>query len=318
MEFNDYLTFEEDPYLQDFSTCALFPPDSVVHTKENEKTEKEAKGKYFKYPPAKRHNLIKLGCAFPFSIDWTRFLRLLTEENTAVVEIVRNPNQLRTLSKCLRQLTYDNLLIKSKCKTQLFPIQVVLLSGAVEEGACICLPTKEDLTNLFSFGHQKYPVQQQAFKDTNERKRSELTRLHHKRLANLRKKRKVARRAAAGDTCKNFDLRARLNDLDSKSEVEKYNREMNKLWLNDNPEQVILKQDRKIIGFTGYAHFSFLRGKSAGAGCIVVGQLEQLLELHSEENIAKGKGHRGVYVLVRNWASSLTYYWARLEYPTGI
>lgn len=287
---------------------AQVPLDFIEYSENCKKHEEDRRAKYFGRPPAKRQNLLKLGCAFPFSVDWSRFLRYagkLSDSIQPPIRVIRKMTDIRIVAESLRRKIPEKLVLDDSL---LLSVEVTLICGTVEECAAICIPTSDDYELLASPKHTEVHIIQDPFPDANERKRSTLSHQHIKKLAHLRKKRKKARRAMDPTS---FDLVSRLKELNSKEESEHFNRTMNKLWLVSDVEDVLSKQNREVMGFTTYGHFSFLRGKCAATGYVSVGQMRKLLQ---EQSISKCKG-KHLFVLVRNWASTLTYHWARLNYP---
>lgn len=78
--------------------CYL-PPDSNAGEKEEKRIEFEMKQRYFKLPPSKRVNYVKLGIKSPFICPWKVLLKdwgsPQSPENA--IFVLRNKNSLDTL-----------------------------------------------------------------------------------------------------------------------------------------------------------------------------------------------------------------------------
>ncbi|ODN03153.1 Ribonucleases P/MRP protein subunit POP1 [Orchesella cincta] len=306
LEFNEYLTFETESF-KGFTSSTYFPPDITHFPVSNASHHDEKKKKYFMYSPSKRENLIKLGCAFPFSVDWQRFLKFSFKLNEADVDVrvIRETQDLQKLAEyLLSKQKGKNISDLDVDDTQLVPVRLDLLNGCVSEGGCICLPTEKDLeirrnANWKPTDH----IHQEVLVDVNETKRQDLRNAHQKKLACLGKKRKKARRASrVVDESEKESFDSRINELDSKAEVEAYNTQMANLWIDDDVEKVLAKQTREVIGFVTYSHYSYRSGQFAAFGYITLRQLKKLTFL---------KQH--MLVLVRDWSSALEYRWAKMS-----
>lgn len=86
---SESLTFE-------MGYCYL-PPDSTAGEQEEQRLELELKDKYFKRPPSKRVNYIKLGINSPFKCQWTILLNDWCDDKITDYFILRDKNILMQL-----------------------------------------------------------------------------------------------------------------------------------------------------------------------------------------------------------------------------
>lgn len=81
-----------------------FPPDSAAGKLEEKRIENELKEKYFRLPPSKRVNYIKLGINSPFICPWDLLLKDWCEEHIYDFFVLRNRqllNQIQVILFCL-------------------------------------------------------------------------------------------------------------------------------------------------------------------------------------------------------------------------
>ncbi|CAL8129569.1 unnamed protein product [Orchesella dallaii] len=306
LEFEEYLTFEMESF-NGFTSSTYLPPDISTFSASNSSHHDAKKAKYFSYAPDKRSNLIKLGCAFPFSVDWERFLKFtfnLGIDAAVDVKIVRKREDLLELSNYFFSKRKKRETVELNiADTFLVPVKLYLVNGCVSDGGCICLPTEEDYGSVGSVRwRDTVNVHQDPLEDIHEAKRHDLRNKHQKKLAKLAKKRKSARKASRfADDNDKLSFETRLKELDSQVSVEAYNNQMNQLWVNENVEEVLAKQTREVMGFVSYSHFSYKFGQSAALGYVTLRQMKNVKFVKDQ-----------MLVLVRDWSRTLEYRWANL------
>lgn len=76
---------------------SYFPPDSEAGRQEEKRIEAELKDKYFRLPPSKRVNYIKLGINSPFVCPWKVLLEDWSTINVNDYFVLRDRNILHIL-----------------------------------------------------------------------------------------------------------------------------------------------------------------------------------------------------------------------------
>lgn len=87
---------ETESLALEMGECYL-PPDSEAGKANEERIELELKDKYFKLPPKKRENYIKLGIVSPFSCPWKLLLKDWTHKSVNDFYVLRDRTVLYNL-----------------------------------------------------------------------------------------------------------------------------------------------------------------------------------------------------------------------------
>lgn len=142
-------------------------PDTEADFEDEERTYRELKEKYFKYPPSKRPNFVKLGIAAPFHFPWHK---LVTEWSTELsistrdqdknlpFFVMRERSLLRGLGSLLCHVGQRNMLKSLISRNRLCipayanAIVAIHLSvvgrGGLVRFAVVCAPNADDLAEL--------------------------------------------------------------------------------------------------------------------------------------------------------------------------
>lgn len=259
----------------------IIQPDTQAGMEEETRVSKEYTDKFFRLPPNKRVNYIKLGIECPFSHPWLKLLNEWLPNSADKFYIVRDKVVLQNIQKLLNN-TNEKVSVNFK-KPCLVPIKISHIKrGTSKRFSIICLPEQNDLrTNSEPVEHLHV--------DQHQNTRKQLRTEHQKELRKLRRKR--IRKREAGKEVKNTE-----------EMVAKYSQIMRSLWLPD-PENVKNFCSRETFGFVTQGDFSFTNAKGQSIGYIVLRALPKLLHRN---------GKKKNLVLVRD-TNSRQYRFATIE-----
>lgn len=209
----------------------FLPPDSITGSEEESVTGKDLRDSYFRLPPNKRPNFIKLGVACPFQCEWSllirdwvceisnsleradlppgvseaapsffvlRDLKLLQKINeflnTGWSTLNRSHEERTSVQTLLSQLpSYPNQMFS------LLPVRVeALQKGVTEDMSLICIPSPEDVACIDSLVRGAGPAES-PFMDNNHEERQRIKEEHTKLLLRLRRRRVRAKRKKEED-----------------------------------------------------------------------------------------------------------------------
>ncbi|XP_015596300.1 ribonucleases P/MRP protein subunit POP1 [Cephus cinctus] len=304
-------------------------PDTSAYVREALNTKLEMMERYFRYPPNRRVNFVKLGISSPFYCEWKILMREWTDMDDFYV--LRNKNLLSHLETSISNR--KSMLGKNKNRKgrkfnvqstitpldkTLFPDDNCLIPVkiSIEKRGCpknfsvICLPSTDDLKNYENNNNWSGPVQS-IQKDPNENKRKLLRRGHlailkRLRRQRVRRKRKLENRQnilqEKGSDINLVEIMKRVRRKTIKPNrgiIEKQAQVMSSLYL---PKCTKVKNscDREVMGYVVQGDFSFTESKGIGLGYVVLPSLFSLTD----------KGNN--IVLVRN-TTTRQYRIARLE-----
>ncbi|XP_004931529.2 ribonucleases P/MRP protein subunit POP1 [Bombyx mori] len=258
-----------------------FPPDSAAGKLEEKRIENELKEKYFRLPPSKRVNYIKLGINSPFICPWDLLLKDWCEEHIHDFFVLRDRQLLNQIQDSIdRKKLMPEIENSNSC---LIPVYLTLKSrGNLKRHALICLPEVTDASNiktLFEPHHE----------DPNEKHRKQKRKEHLKELKKFRKNRiKLKKQGHASNVTK------RTN------EPSEYVRNMRQLWLPSKIDSVRFIGTRQVLGYLSMGALSFSEARSCGIGYVAYNALSELLKMGQNR------------VLVRN-VSSRKYWLANIQ-----
>ncbi|XP_045495916.1 ribonucleases P/MRP protein subunit POP1 [Colias croceus] len=242
-----------------------FSPDSNSGRIEGKRIEKQLKEHYFKRPPSKRVNYIKLGILNPFICPWNILLKDWSDTDVDKFFILRDKVILNELQESI--VKKKQILNAHPVNTGSCLIAVYLKiegKGVMRDHALICLPNVEDITStkLLCEPHHE---------DTNAKLRKEKRKENKKLLKQLRRKR--------------IKLRKTIKDVPDKkqkmqpSEPSEFVKSMQELWVPSNVISVRNSCIRQTMGYLTKGAFSFTEARSCGVGYIAYNALVKLLEL---------------------------------------
>ncbi|CAH2091046.1 unnamed protein product [Euphydryas editha] len=239
--------------------CYL-PPDSEAGKLEEKRIESELKDKYFKKPPSKRVNYIKLAVPSPFICPWNILLKDWGSNDGDKQFILRETSILHTLQDCLiKKQKVPKIENSDYC---LVPIYVQILGkGNLTKHATICLPETKDISS----GKK---LMEPHHEDPNKKLRKQKRMEHRKYLKQMRRKRIKLRKTQVNV---NQKLKRKHN-----SKPSEYVKAMRELWLPSNVESIRNVGVREVIGFVTHGAFSFSESKSCGVGYIAYNALVKL------------------------------------------
>ncbi|CAH4032842.1 ribonucleases P/MRP protein subunit POP1 [Pieris brassicae] len=236
-------------------------PDSVSGTLEEERIELQLKEHYFKRPPSKRVNFIKLGILSPFRCPWMILLRDWSSCACDNFFILRETNIINELQNCLNRKTP---IITSFPNENSCLVAVYLQTegkGLIKDHAIICMP------NFGDFKSNKV-LQEPQHEDKNSKIRKE-KRLEHRKLL------KKIRRAQ-------IKLKKKLTEKITKpktksKEPSEYVKSMRDLWLKsfDSVRHACVRQT---MGYVTKGAFSFTEAKGCAVGYIAFNALKYLID----------------------------------------
>ncbi|CAL7943211.1 unnamed protein product [Xylocopa violacea] len=272
-------------------------PDTPAYTREALSTKLELREKYFRYPPNRRVNFVKLGISSPFFCEWKILMREWAD--TEEFFVLRNRKLLQLLQKSLTQETtimqdaFDN-------KNCLIRVKVsVLKKGCPKRFAVICMPTTKDMQKFMNNKKWSGPVEKLNI-DPNETVRKTSRKNHLTFLKQLKRQRirykkaltsKLSMILSKGDFKEfhNFNNENKSKNLLEKSReaVCNQSQKMSQLFLPDC-SNVRHSCDREIMGYVTMGDFSFTEARGIGLGYIT---LNSLFELIAKEH---------TFILIRN------------------
>lgn len=295
-----------------------FPPDSKAGKAHYKCVEETSRDRYFKLPPNKRPNYIKLGFPTPFSYPWNRLLGDWVDRDDKAKEekcdekyrffVLRNKRYIHWLVDDLQNLKYkrtnylnipddyyyyhhrnknDDDDDKSKRSCCLLSVIVkVTNTGKLEPFSHIYLPTRDDLKALSSVS--SLPVEK-ARVDKNKSVRKSC-RMEHRALLKYLRRKRIEKKKQERNKLDENSLQANVKKI-KKTEspptadfIEEYRIRMRNLWLpsldDDSIESIRYHCDREIIGFIVCSTFSFVESCTVGQGYIVLSAFPSLLKLY--------------------------------------
>ncbi|RZF37108.1 hypothetical protein LSTR_LSTR013804 [Laodelphax striatellus] len=249
------------------------PPDSAAG-QQCDAAERAAKTDvFFRKPPAKRPNYIKLGIPTPFHRPWKELIRDWNgSENTpstfCVLRSIAALQNLNSLLQELRNLSSSALnerLLEIGLEVSSFLVAVnvrMCKRGNLCENSTLCLPLMEDVEKLKENGGFMGPVEP-SHVDIYEDERRSARETHQKQMIRLRKKRKAAKDKNSAETLK---VLKETTDLKVKEERAL----MQRLWLPTEIGNLRNGCSREVMGFLENGAFSYKEACSTGQGYIAL------------------------------------------------
>ncbi|XP_012260301.2 ribonucleases P/MRP protein subunit POP1 [Athalia rosae] len=279
------------------------PPDSLAYSEEAAGTKYSLLEKYFRYPPNRRVNYVKLGISSPFVCEWN----LLVKEWTGLdgFHVLRDQKLLNYLNKNLESLHNVNRGRKIRkinnennqlnFDRSIFPVTNCLVCvkismqgrGCPRDFAVVCLPVREDLEKLNENENWAGPVEK-IRPDPNESTRKKLKRGHLALLRRLRRQRlrqhkktsnvglnKINQGDAVAKALVNQNLKKKALSV-----VEKQAEIMKNLYL-PKCKTVRHSCDREVMGYVVKGDFSFTESKGIGLAYICLTSIFDLVDTNS-------------------------------------
>ncbi|CAH1398627.1 unnamed protein product [Nezara viridula] len=260
-------------------------PDTAAGKLEDEHRKNELTKIFFRIPPAKRPNYIKLGFPTPFNCPWNILIRDWTDGEHESFFVLRNIKQLICLKNKLMKIR-NKLSFEPTMTSALVGVMITLKGkGSLDNNAYICIPTKSDLETLKADPDFSGPVEEKH-RDVFKENRKSALEDHQKLLRKLTRKRRKERKQVE-----------KVNECSKSDEIiSEHSEIMKRLWL---PECTTIKEYdcRTVVGFVTNGDFSFTNAKSSGVGYICLKGLLALFQLLEEFE-------KNRYVLVRNHNSN--------------
>lgn len=278
-------------------------PDCPAYMREASITKEELTKKYFRYPPNRRVNFVKLGISSPFFCDWKNLTKGWSSNEDFYV--LRNRELLLLLqagictaknrnAKLFIQNTQSDITDLDDYKNCLIRIKISMIGkGSPKKFAIICMPTFEDLKKFKDNKKWLGPVEK-CHNDLNERIRKVLRKNHLILLKRLRRQRVQRNRALKNNALKLLrESTGKINE-DKCMTVSSHHKirsdqsvKMSELYLPKCTE-VRYSCDREVMGYITLGNFSLSQAKGIGIGYITLPSLLRMID--NKSNI----------VLVRN------------------
>lgn len=233
--------------------------------------------RYFRHPPNKRQNYLKLSIASPFKCVWSQLVQeWCTPSIDSKFYVLRDKNKLREIDQflCGREKVLTN--IDENC---LIPVSMSMNDrGNSNKFAIICLPKKQDLrhnsTNRKFFINKPVLTEPVAI-DKNENKRKLLRFNHLTTIKRLRRQRvRVKRKKQEYSERKVIISPPRTENL-----INAQYERMCELWLPQIPKTIRQQCSREVFGYLTQSQFMFHEAKVAGIGYVTVNGIRKLTKL---------------------------------------
>ncbi|XP_032674885.1 ribonucleases P/MRP protein subunit POP1 [Odontomachus brunneus] len=273
-------------------------PDSPAYMEEALTRKEELTKKYFRYPPNRRVNFIKLGITSPFFCDW----KILIKEWSGTEDFyvlrdrafllflqagirLRSPTKNNNTKCPYVQTTQIDLQDLDKHKNCLVCVKVSMMKGVPNDFAIICIPTSEDLKKLESDKRWIGP-EEQCHVDSNEATRKVSRKNHLLLLKRLRRQRIRQKKLPEGNVSKLLEQSTEILDksVDSNNALSKIiseqSEKMSKLYL-PKCTKVRYSCDREVMGYITAGDFSLVRAKGIGIGYVVLPSLVEMINKKS-------------------------------------
>ncbi|XP_075979234.1 POP1 ribonuclease P/MRP subunit [Anticarsia gemmatalis] len=262
--------------------CFL-PPDSNAGNEHEKRIESELRDRYFRLPPSKRVNYIKLAISTPFRCPWQTLLNDWSEDKVNDFFVLRDRTLLSNIQeRIMTKRILPNMANSSSC---LVPVYLKLVGrGCLKHHAVICLPESHDINTIKSLFEPHH-------EDSNEKIRKQ-KRLDHVKLAKKLKRNRMKLKMKS-------KLVPRKSQKVHKNEPSEYVKSMRELWLPSTIDTVRNVPSRQVMGYIAQGAFSFTEARSCGVGYIAYNAINMLLSRNFNQ------------VLVRN-TTSKKYYLANI------
>lgn len=270
------------------NTADINDPDSPAYMREALIIKEQLTKKYFRYPPNRRVNFVKLGIRSPFFCDWKNLM-----ENWSGNEdfyVLRNRELLTLLeagisaaknknAKLLAQNKQFNFPDLDNYKNCLIRIQISMMGkGSPKKFAIICMPTFEDL-NHFENNKKWFGPIEKCHNDPNENIRKGLRKNHLILLKRLRRQRVRRNQALKDNALKllkestdKFNESKRITISSHCKIISDQLIKISELYLPKCTE-VRYSCDREVMGYIVLGDFSFSQAKGIGIGYITLPSL---------------------------------------------
>ncbi|XP_011883523.1 PREDICTED: ribonucleases P/MRP protein subunit POP1 [Vollenhovia emeryi] len=274
-------------------TPEINEPDSPAYTREALITKEELTKKYFRYPPNRRVNFVKLRISSPFFCDWVN----LTKEwsGNEVFYVLRNRELLLLLQagicpaknrniKLLTQSTQSDIPNLDDYKNCLVRVQISMIrKGAPKKFAIICMPTLEDLKKFENNKKCLGPIEK-CHNDPKEKTRKTLRKNHLILLKRLRRQRVRWNQELKNNTLKllyctkSKQLNEEHASVSSRQKIiSDHSVKMSELYL-PNCTGVRYSCDREVMGYIILGDFSFSQAKGIGIGYVALPSLLRMID----------------------------------------
>ncbi|XP_039300270.1 ribonucleases P/MRP protein subunit POP1-like [Nilaparvata lugens] len=255
------------------SNCDLLAPDSAAGQRDSLAQKSANTDEFFRKPPAKRPNYIKLGIPTPFHQPWKELIRDWngSDKSPSSFCVLRSIAVLQKLNNLLQELKNMSSSVLSERISEigleessfLVAINVRMCKrGTLCGNSPLCLPSKDDVEKLKGNSTFMGPVEP-SHTDIYEEERRSTRDAHQKELIRLRKRRKSAKDKNSVEVLKVLKERTELKVKEEKAL-------MQRLWLPSEIGNLRNSCSREVIGFLEDGAFSYKEACSTGQGYIAL------------------------------------------------
>lgn len=260
------------------SGSEVFKPDTTSGRKESARQLKLKRDNYFRKPPNKRTNFVKMGISSPFSCP---FSQLVKEWNGGEdFHVLRNKSTLENLNQVLKgKMKLNDLKILGNA---LIPITLLMDSrGTPGDFGLVCLPSKRDIKASLAKKYQRDngPVHVEPLITDDLEKERKIMRNNHKVLLKRLRNRRVRakRRLQATAT-----YHVKIQKSSAEKLIEQQHEKMCEMWLPKQPSTVRNQCSRQVFGYLTCSRFTFSEGRVSGVGYVTKKGLESLLQVFNK------------------------------------
>ncbi|XP_046969059.1 ribonucleases P/MRP protein subunit POP1 [Vanessa cardui] len=250
--------------------CYL-PPDSEAGRLEEIRIESELKEKYFRRPPSKRVNFVKLAVPYPFICPWKILLKDWGNNVEDKMFVLRDKKILDTLQDCINNKKKVPKIDNSDAC--LVPVYIKMQGkGNLTKYSTICLPLLKDINASEELMEPHHEDPNTKLRKQKRMERQKLLKQRRRKRIKLRKKQTVINQKTK-----------RLN----KTEPSEYVKTMRELWLPSNVESVRNKGIREVMGYVSQGAFSFSEANICGIGYVAYNAIMKLDDNYSNKVLVR-------------------------------
>jgi len=271
-------------------------PDSPAYMREALIIKEQLTKKYFRYPPNRRINFVKIGIRSPFFCDWKNLMKNWSGNEDFYV--LRNRELLLFLqasicpaknknTKLLAQNMQSNFPDLNDYKNCLIRVQISLMGkGSPKKFAIVCMPTLEDLNKFQNNKKWLGPIEK-CHNDPNEKIRKALRKNHLILLKRLRRQRVRQNQTLKDNALKLLKKSTVMLNESKRITITSHHKiisdqsvKMSELYLPKCVE-VRYSCDREVMGYIILGDFSFSQAKGIGMGYITLLSLLEIINKKS-------------------------------------
>ncbi|XP_031630008.1 ribonucleases P/MRP protein subunit POP1 [Contarinia nasturtii] len=256
-----------------------FLPDTTSSIVNSNLMANELRKKYFRSPPNKRQNYLKLSIASPFKCPWMQLIQEWCNTSSPTEPkyyVLRDKNKLNKINQFLLGKERNLTDIDENC---LIPVSLAMNGrGNAKKFSIICLPKKQDIRNNEKNRNEfiNRPVLSEPVAiDVNETQRKLLRLNHLKMLKRLRRRRVRVKRKQQEFVDRKVIIAPSHTTKQTKLQYDR----MCELWLPSAPKAIRKQCTRDVFGYLTQCQFMFHEAKVSGVGYVTVNGIRELAKL---------------------------------------